>query len=287
MNNSIKKYFSCISIFLFLMIFVSNPAFSQNNEIKGVTKHKTTVYFGPGTRTTEKLDKGIGVSIIDADVFYLTIKYKDGKAIVLRGDIDYNKAEINKIIELKEKSSISPEQEIYGVTIDKTPVFRGSSEKKVDDISKGQKVLITEQSGNYFYIKHNGVSSRILKSSIIDAGKLESRVPFKSKVINSNINGEINPDEIISDPLTSAGELLIQSSNCRIAGMALSVVGSIGVAAIKDNETKTIIGIAGGFAGLGLVIASEVLQIKAGKMLKKKGISFSTTNNGIGMVYKF
>lgn len=104
MTKSPLKYFISISTLLILLSCLSVPAFSQQNEFKGVTKHKTSVYFGAGNRTIETLIKGANVAIIDADSNYLTIKYKDGNAFVLRDDIEYNKEEINKIVDLKEKS---------------------------------------------------------------------------------------------------------------------------------------------------------------------------------------
>ena len=297
MKKSPLKYLICISTLFFLLSCLSIPAFSQQNELKGITKRKAFVYFGTGNRTKETITKGTNVTILDADSNYLTIKYKEGKAFVMRDDIQYNKEEINKIVDLKEKNkaaiaeSIRKAKEqkekmpIHGITLKKTPVYRGASEKKVDEIGKGKEVLITGKGGNFFLISHNGEKSRIFKTDIKDANKLDSLIGNQSKDSPSEAIVLNNSWKI--DPLTSAGDLLITSSNCRLAGMAISFASAIAISTIKDEETIKMVSIAGGVAGLGLIIASEVMQIKAGKMLRKKGLSFSTTNNGIGMVYKF
>ncbi|HEY3370045.1 MAG TPA: hypothetical protein VGK10_04305 [Prolixibacteraceae bacterium] len=88
-----------------LLLVLLNVAFAasswaQLNQINGTTKTKTKVTFGPDARTA-RIPAGHAVDIIDANNYFFTIKYNDGNGYVNRTHIEYDPAELNQLMKIK------------------------------------------------------------------------------------------------------------------------------------------------------------------------------------------
>jgi hypothetical protein len=305
-----KSQFLNLFIWIIISILLSaSPisVFAQKLDIKGNTKHKTAVYFGSQKKDTESLLKGTLVSITDADNNYFTIKYNEGVGYVLREDINYNSKEVDAYVTQKEKVKQDaiqaalvqtenqkakvenvPVEIIYGVTNTKTKIYESGRLKVITEVPKNDKLVIIGRNYTFFFISHNGVKARVYKQDIEDYKNIDDLAARKAEENPTEYKAEtdLSGDTGI-DPLILAGDLLIRSSNSRLAGIGISFASSMAMSLVKESDLKMIIGVGGIIAGIGLYISGEVLQKQAGQLIKQKGLSFSTTKNGIGMVYKF
>ncbi|MBV5334367.1 MAG: hypothetical protein JZU49_00995 [Sulfuricurvum sp.] len=94
-------------ISLFCCILFSITVFSQVKQINGVTRGKTSVYFGAGNKSVDKLPSGTNVEIIDSDDTYFTIKYGEGKAYVIRTDIKFSYADLKELQKSKKEGLLT------------------------------------------------------------------------------------------------------------------------------------------------------------------------------------
>jgi hypothetical protein len=86
-------------IFLLFLLQVALIAgsWAQVNQISGTTKSKTRVTFGPDARTAS-IPAGHAVEIIDGNNYFLTIQYNDGNGYVNRRHIDFDPAELDRLL---------------------------------------------------------------------------------------------------------------------------------------------------------------------------------------------
>jgi len=122
-----------ILLFTLIVIFISSSVFAQITQITGITRGKTSVFFGPGNKTLEKIPGNQTVSIIDADDQYFTIKYNDGKAYVNRTDLKFSYSELR---ELNKTKKMATSDSKFSNQLKELPSASGSFKLSGTDITK-------------------------------------------------------------------------------------------------------------------------------------------------------
>ncbi len=89
----------------FLLLILLNVAYAisswaQVDQISGTTRFKTKVTYGQDART-DMIPGGYAVDIIDANNYFLTIKYHDGNGYVNRNHIKYDPSELKELMKIK------------------------------------------------------------------------------------------------------------------------------------------------------------------------------------------
>lgn len=161
----------------------------------------------------------------------------------------------------------------------------------------GKTLSIEDNSGNIIAVK-------LLNITKIMGPVSESRIKAIKKV-NPQVNfgGQLTTNEsiVIQKQISltekTPGDLIQLSAQLRLAGFCVGIgTTTLYYAGIFDNEkdfqkqAKTIktVGIISGVVGLGLYIAGEATQIKAGKLMNKnKSLTLAPASEGIGIALKF
>lgn len=180
-------------------------------------------------------------------------------------------------------------KEITGSVKRKAAVTFGPNNSQTAFLKWGATVTILDVDDINFKIQYKDGIGFIKKSDVsYYKSEIEELMQTKLKQGAKNSYGNyVGSDN--EELLITAGKCISRAGYLRLGSMAVSSISTavLLTSQIKDPNTVKAVAYGSCAAALILIIVAEINQIQGGKLLQKKGISLSTTKNGLGMVYRF